>query len=111
VVVVELGALVLVDVAVVTAAEELDVAVMLAEVELTAAEEVEMAEVEVAEVLTTVEADVAVLLGLEVERDVVVVVGGALVYTATNCVGEVMETVRVLSVEPVSAQCEKVYAP
>jgi len=38
---------------------------------------------------------------------VVVVVDGALEYTATRCVADVTETVRIGLVDPVSAQCEK----
>jgi hypothetical protein len=48
---------------------------------------------------------------VEVEAVLVVVVDCALVYTATSCVGEVIETVRIGLVDPVSAQCENVYDP
>lgn len=70
------------------------------------------------DVTVAVAVAVAVLVAVNVELVAVLddvldddVLDDIVVYTATNCVGEVMETVRILSVEPVSAQCEKAYAP
>jgi hypothetical protein len=67
----------------------------------TGVEEEEDATVVLAEFVLVV---VSVELDDVLEEDV-------LVYTATSCVAEVIETVRILLVDPVSAQCENVYAP
>jgi hypothetical protein len=67
----------------------------------TGVEEEEDATVVLAEFVLVV---VSVELDDVLEEDV-------LVYTATSCVAEVIETVRILLVDPVSAQCETVYAP
>jgi hypothetical protein len=127
VVLVEVGVLVLVAVLVVevaviedvVTADEEDVVVDATEVEVVLGAEEEEEE----------EEDTLVLdAGVEEEEDATVVLAefvlvvvsvelddvleeDVLVYTATSCVAEVIETVRILLVDPVSAQCENVYAP
>jgi hypothetical protein len=126
VVLVEVGVLVLVAVLVVEVAVIEDV--------VTADEEdvvvvVDATEVDVVLGAEEEEEDTLVLdAGVEEEEDATVVLAefvlvvvsvelddvleeDVLVYTATSCVAEVIETVRILLVDPVSAQCENVYAP